>query len=204
MQSSVFFILGFASGASAYGTRSAFTRAMPLSQRSSLTMADLPRVFFDIDIGGKEAGRLVFELRTDVVPKTADNFLKLCTGELGDDLFYKDCPFHRIIPGFMCQGGDITRGDGRGGMSIYGRTFPDENFKLKHGGFGTLSMANAGPDTNGSQFFICTADTEWLDGKHVVFGSIVEGEEVLRDMEAMGSRSGQTMVPVKIAASGAL
>lgn len=104
----------------------------------------------------------------------------------------------------VCQGGDITRGDGRGGQSIYGRTFPDENFKIKHAGFGTLSMANAGPDSNGSQFFICTGETPWLDGKHVVFGKVVEGDAVIRAMEAVGSNSGATKVPVKIASCGQL
>jgi len=191
-------------GASAFGG-SAFARPSRLAPgRSSAKMDDLPKVFFDIDIGGTDAGRLTFELRSDVVPKTADNFLKLCTGELGEDLCYKNCPFHRIIPQFMCQGGDITRGDGRGGMSIYGRTFPDENFKLMHGGFGTLSMANAGPNSNGSQFFICTDDTPWLDGKHVVFGKLIDGEDLLREMESLGSRSGQTVVPIKIGDCGAL
>jgi len=166
-----------------------------------------PRVFFDITIGGKPAGRVVFELFADVVPKTAHNFRALCTGEASTaskKLHYKGSAFHRIIPGFMCQGGDFTRGDGRGGESVYGSTFPDENFNLKHGGFGTLSMANRGPNTNGSQFFICTAQTSWLDGKHVVFGKIVDGADVVKAMERVGSESGATSQKVVIADCGQL
>jgi peptidylprolyl isomerase len=166
-----------------------------------------PRVFFDITIGGAPAGRIVFELFADVVPKTAENFRALCTGEKGTGnsgkpLHFKGSAFHRIIPGFMCQGGDFTRGNGTGGESIYGDRFADENFKLKHTGPGILSMANAGPNTNGSQFFICTAQTDWLDGKHVVFGKVVEGSDVVTKMEATGSRGGQTSKPVAIADSG--
>lgn len=162
----------------------------------------LPRVFFDMTCDGEPAGRIVMELRSDVVPKTAENFRALCTGEKG--VSYKGSPFHRVIPDFMCQGGDITRGDGTGGQSIYGRRFDDENFQLKHTEPGLLSMANAGKNTNGSQFFITTAVTDWLDGAHVVFGKVVEGMDVVRALEKLGSRSGRTSKQIVVADCGQL
>ncbi|KAL7073880.1 hypothetical protein ACQ4LE_006629 [Meloidogyne hapla] len=168
-----------------------------------------PKVFFDVTLGGKAAGRIVMELFSDIVPKTAENFRALCTGEKGTGqsgkpLHYKGSKFHRVIPNFMLQGGDFTRGNGTGGESIYGEKFADENFKEKHTCAGQLSMANAGPNTNGSQFFITTVKTEWLDGKHVVFGKVVEGLDVVKAVEAIGSQSGKTSKEAVIADCGQL
>ncbi|MFE3329393.1 peptidylprolyl isomerase [Streptomyces sp. NPDC059176] len=160
----------------------------------------MSNVFFDITIDDQPAGRIVFTLFDDVVPKTARNFRELATGEHGYG--YEGSSFHRVIPDFMLQGGDFTAGNGTGGKSIYGEKFADENFQIKHTKPGQLSMANAGPNTNGSQFFITTIVTDWLDNKHVVFGEVVEGMDVVKQIETLGSRSGATKAKITIAKSG--
>merc|ERR1711935_814330 len=167
------------------------------------------KVYFDIEIAGKEAGRIVFGLFGDEVPKTAGNFAALCTGEKGvgqsgKKLTYEGSSFHRIIDGFMAQGGDFTAGNGTGGESIYGNKFADENFNIKHTKPYLLSMANAGPNTNGSQFFITFEKTSWSDGRHTVFGEVLEGKDVVKALEAVGSQSGKTNKPASISDSGIL
>mmetsp|Transcript_20064 Transcript_20064/g.34528 ORF Transcript_20064/g.34528 Transcript_20064/m.34528 type:complete len:500 (+) Transcript_20064:207-1706(+) len=170
---------------------------------------DWPRVFWDLSINNEHAGRIVIELRTDQVPTTCESFRALCTGERGmgrsgKKLHYKGSFLHRIIPDFMAQGGDFTAGDGTGGESIYGPKFPDENFNLKHDVPGCLSMANGGPDTNGSQVFLTFQPAPWLDGKHVVFGRVVEGMPVLKRVEVCGSRTGKPSKKVCITDCGQL
>jgi peptidylprolyl isomerase len=158
------------------------------------------KLTFSITIGDSAAGDVVIDLFGKTVPKTVENFAALCQGDKvdgGQALKFEGSTFHRIIPNFMIQGGDFTRGDGTGGRSIWGNKFNDENFKLKHEPF-CLSMANAGPNTNGSQFFITTAETSWLDGRHVVFGRVSEGKDVVKKVEAVGSGQGRPSKKVVI------
>ena len=173
-----------------------------MSSNNKVLNAENPQVFFEIAIDGNKSGKIAFELFADVVPKTAENFRQLCTGEPG--FGYKDSGFHRVIPQFMCQGGDFTDHNGMGGKSIYGRTFDDENFKLNHDRVGLLSMANAGPNTNGSQFFITTVVTAWLNGKHTVFGQVIDGMDLLKKVEKLGSPNGRTDSEIMIVDCGEL
>ncbi|KAF0532943.1 cyclophilin-like domain-containing protein [Gigaspora rosea] len=171
-----------------------------------MTEKENPIVFFDISIGGQPAGRMKIELFADVVPKTAENFRQLCTGEHkknGVPQGYKSATFHRVIKDFMVQGGDFVKADGTGSFSIYGEKFPDENFDLKHSGPGLLSMANSGPNTNGCQFFITCAKCDFLDGKHVVFGKLIDGLLTLRKIENVSTGPGnRPKLPVVITECG--
>ncbi|KAK9461454.1 cyclophilin-like domain-containing protein [Lipomyces oligophaga] len=178
---------------------SVFTASPARRLYSSSTMS---KVFFDTSVDGKPLGRITFQLADSVVPKTTANFKALCTGEKGYG--YEGSIFHRVIPNFMLQGGDFTNHNGTGGKSIYGSRFPDENFQLKHTKPGLLSMANAGPNTNGSQFFITTVPCPWLDGKHVVFGEVIDGLDIVKKIESLGSNSGATKARITIDKSGAL
>lgn len=166
------------------------------------------RVFLDVDIDKQRIGRITIGLYGDVVPKTVENFRALCTGEIGKAangkvLHYKGTPFHRIIPGFMIQGGDIVSGDGKGNQSVYGGPFRDENFKAKHSHAGTVAMVNSGPDSNGSQFFITTVKAYWLDGEHVVFGRVIDGMDTVYAIEGgAGTYSGKPRKKAVISDSG--
>ncbi|KAJ2804039.1 cytochrome P450 cyp2 [Coemansia furcata] len=175
-----------------------------MDQPSATEEQTLPRVFFSVFAGEKDSaeclGRIEMELYAKELPRTTKNFLELCTGELG--FGYKESTFHRIIPKFMLQGGDFTNHNGTGGKSIYGAKFDDEGFPYKHSEPGLLSMANSGPNTNGSQFFITTVKTPWLDGKHVVFGKVIDGMKVVEKIEALGSDSGKPKKKVWIKESG--
>lgn len=165
-----------------------------------------PVVFFDVTIGGHNSGRVKMELFADQVPKTAENFRQFCTGEFrkgGKPTGFKGCPFHRVIKGFMIQGGDFLRGDGTGCVSIYGDKFDDESFDMKHTGPGLLSMANSGPGSNGCQFFVTCDACDWLDNKHVVFGKVIDGMLTIRKIENVSvGQNNKPKLPIVISACG--
>lgn len=193
--------------ARSYLERPASSDHAPVAPAAEVTR----RAFLDVSVDGRPAGRIVLGLYGDVAPRTVENFLGLSRGFVKDAgtwnqerVSFEGTPFHRVIPGFMIQGGDVTQHNGMGGTSIYGSKFRDENFKLKHSGAGVLSMANAGPDTNSSQFFITLGPTGHLDGKHVVFGVVLEGWEVAKMIESRGSRSGSVKGKVLIEKCGIL
>ncbi|KIY64853.1 hypothetical protein CYLTODRAFT_412995 [Cylindrobasidium torrendii FP15055 ss-10] len=185
---------------SLWGSSNADSGAAPAGTPTKIVRPQNSNVFFDISIDSRPAGRMVFRLYDDVTPKTAQNFRELATGQHG--FGYEGSGFHRIIPKFMLQGGDFTRHNGTGGKSIWGGKFEDESFAKKHTRPGLLSMANAGRNTNGSQFFITTVETPWLDNRHVVFGEVVSGMDVVYTVEKTGSRSGTPSSTVKIEKSG--
>lgn len=165
------------------------------------TNINRPMCYFDIEINGFLEGRIIFELFSDICPKTCENFQTFCRGRQHERTYYQT-PFHKIIPNFAAIGGDVTRGDGRGGISIYGPIFEDENFIAKHKMEGLLSMVNKGPNTNNSQFMITLYPLPWLDGKHVVFGRVMKGYEVVRKIEECGSELGRPKKRVIIADCG--
>ncbi|KAK6736642.1 hypothetical protein RB195_019379 [Necator americanus] len=169
---------------------------------------DNPIVFMEMTAGGAPLGTIVMELFADVTPRTAENFRQFCTGEFRKDgvpVGYKNSQFHRVIKDFMIQGGDFVNGDGTGMMSIYGAKFRDENFELQHNGPGILSMANAGTDTNGCQFFITCAKTDFLDGKHVVFGRVLDGLLTVRKIENVQTgANNKPKIPILVAQCGQL
>jgi len=194
MGSKLFFGLVFI--AVAYGVTNA--------EDGSLDATVTDKVYFDIKIGDEEVGRIVMGLFGNTVPKTTKNFIQLCTGENEKKDTYQGSKFHRVIKNFMIQGGDFTKGDGTGGRSVYGDRFADENFKLSHYGAGWCSMANAGRDTNGSQFFITTIRTSWLDGKHVVFCKVLEGMNIVRQIENTKTNNDKPLKDVVIVKCGTL
>ena len=186
-----------------------FTALVALVRASDPLDTITQKVYFDIEVDGESYGRIIFGLFGNTVPKTAANFATLCdgsagVGNAGKPLHFKGSKFHRIIPGFMAQGGDFTMGNGTGGESIYGNKFNDENFTIKHTKPYLLSMANSGANTNGSQFFITFKSTPWLDGRHVVYGEVVEGSDIVDALEKLGSNSGATSKTAIIADSGIL
>ncbi|XP_014494565.1 peptidyl-prolyl cis-trans isomerase CYP21-1 [Vigna radiata var. radiata] len=202
---SIFLIFTYTGSTATYGST---TPKLVVEEKIEQVPEITHRVFLDIDIDKQRLGRIVIGLYGQVVPKTVENFRALCTGQKGKSenglkLHYKGTPFHRIVSGFVIQGGDIVHHDGKGSESIYGGTFPDENFKIKHSHAGVVSMANSGPDSNGSQFFITTVKASWLDGEHVVFGKVVQGMDIVYAIEGgAGTYSGKPRKKVVIADSG--